>query len=575
MSNDIEWVPSTVFYQIFPDRFARNADATETDPKLQEWQIDPTPHAYKGGTLDGIVKNGVESGYFSAMGVTGIYTCPIFSSASNHRYHTHDYFQVDPMLGGNEAFLHALQVTKKHGIRWILDGVFNHTSRSFLPFADLLENGKESAYFDWWILDHPHHPKLAPYPCPDQHKHKPGYSCWWGLPALPKLNTNNPDVREYLWNVGEHWMKRGIDGWRLDVPNEINDDSFWLEFRRRVKRVREDAYIVGEIWGDAGRWLQPHHDLDAKREPLFDACMNYPWTRSVLGFVAPRNGGQMLNPGLLTRTGLDNTQLVPSGRDWALMVEKTFPREGNPDAYAWNTILAQFNLLGSHDTPRVTSILTEGDYMHNPAWASLYLAYVLQMTMPGTPCIYYGDEIGLTGLQDPMCRKGMPWPKSFPYPLAGPTWNFLLLKHISLLIHLRNNLLSLQRGAWIRLWADKERCVVYARGLVGQLPIVVVVNAEKSALPLNVDVSRVPGVLAADIDWMDVMSNLQLRTRHGNAKDIFASPPGVLQARMDGLCLDLHIPAETALVLVPRHRFPIELSKSIEEAITRLKQMSE
>ncbi|MFC6662298.1 alpha-amylase family glycosyl hydrolase [Deinococcus multiflagellatus] len=208
--------------------------------------------------------------YIASLGVNAIYFCPVFQSAANHRYHTHDYYQVDPMLGGNAALRHLLDEAHARGIRVVLDGVFNHASRGFFQFNDLLEQGEGSAYRDWF------HPSAWPLNAYDESK-PANYAAWWGNRALPKFNTDTPAVREFLWDVAEHWIRFGIDGWRLDVPNEIDDDAFWQEFRRRVKAINPDAYIVGEIWGDAHRWLAGDQ---------FDAVMNYHFTRPCLAFLA-------------------------------------------------------------------------------------------------------------------------------------------------------------------------------------------------------------------------------------------------------------------------------------------------
>jgi neopullulanase len=162
------------------------------------------------------------------------------------------------MLGGDEALKALLEAAHRRDIKVVIDGVFNHSSRGFFQFNDILENGAASAYVDWFhVQKYP----LVPYACSSElHKGKEAipcnYGCWWDLPALPKFNTDCQAVREYLWGVGEHWIKLGVDGWRLDVPSEIDDDDFWREFRRRVKAVNPEAYIVGEIWDDATRWLK-------------------------------------------------------------------------------------------------------------------------------------------------------------------------------------------------------------------------------------------------------------------------------------------------------------------------------
>ena len=218
-----EWVKDAIFYQIFPDRFARS-EALPKPGNLQPWGAPPTPHGYQGGDLLGVAEH---LDYLADLGINAIYFNPIFASGSNHRYHTYDYYQVDPLLGGNDALRRLLDAAHERGIRVILDGVFNHASRGFFQFHDILENGPESPYLDWFTV--------RGWPLRPYGSKQPNYDCWWNLPALPKFRTTTPAVREFLWDVACHWVEFGIDGWRLDVPTEIDDDAFWQEFRRRVK----------------------------------------------------------------------------------------------------------------------------------------------------------------------------------------------------------------------------------------------------------------------------------------------------------------------------------------------------
>ena len=241
----------------------------------------PTYHGYQGGDLIGVVEH---LDYLVDLGINAVYFTPIFQSASNHRYHTHDYEKVDPMLGGNPALRRMIDEAHARGIRVVLDGVFNHASRGFFQFHDIMENGPNSAYLDWFTV------KEFPLYAYDAEK-APNYKAWWGLPALPKFNTDCPEVREFLWGIGRKWMEFGIDGWRLDVPNEIDDDDFWREFRRRVRAVNPEAYIVGEVWVDAPRWLQGD---------MWDAVMNYQFTRACIAFFI----GESVNLEDLTKTSL-------------------------------------------------------------------------------------------------------------------------------------------------------------------------------------------------------------------------------------------------------------------------------
>jgi neopullulanase len=432
-----EWVKDAVFYQIFPDRFASSA----TLPKpagLQPWGSPPTYHAYQGGDLIGVVER---LDHLAALGVNAIYFNPIFRSGANHRYHTHDYYQVDPMLGGNDALRVLLDAAHARGIRVILDGVFNHASRGFFQFHDILENGAESPYLDWFTV---HDWPLRPYG-----SRHPNYSCWWDNPALPKFNTNAPAVRRFLFDVARYWVEFGIDGWRLDVPGEIDDDAFWREFRRVVKAVNPEAYIVGEIWDDATRWLQGDQ---------FDAVMNYPLGRAALGFFAAESLEESYRPG-----GYRVRPLL--GRAFANEMDRVL------DRYAWPVTLAQLNLLDSHDTPRFIN-QAGGDR------DALKLALLFLMVMPGAPCIYYGTEVGMDGGPDPDCRRAFPWEQA--------TWDRGLLRWTQQAVALRHNHPALRRGEFLRLHAADG---VYAFGRrYGDDAVVVAFNAARSPIAVTLDV---------------------------------------------------------------------------------------
>ena len=366
------WVADAVFYQIFPDRFARSLEVPQPT-NLEPWDSPPTRHGYKGGDLLGVSER---LDWLTDLGINAVYLNPIFQSASNHRYHTHDYYRVDPLLGGDEAFEVLLDACHSRGIRVILDGVFNHASRGFFPFNDILENGFESPWVEWFtITGLPLNPYREGVP--------PNYHAWWGNPALPKFNTAHPDVREYLMGIAEYWTGRGVDGWRLDVPAEITTDGFWEEFRSRVRAVNPDAYLVGEIWDDASDWLN--------RGDRFDAAMNYVFAGKTLAFVA----GGRINPEYAE--GVDYPIVPPvDGAEYGDAMEALMT------LYPEHTTRSNFNLLGSHDTARSLTV-AGGDV------DSVILAALLMLTHPGAPCVYYGDEIGMTGGREPASRGAFPW----------------------------------------------------------------------------------------------------------------------------------------------------------------------
>ncbi len=403
------WVRDAAFYHIFPDRFASSARVAKP-PHLEPWDTPPTIHGFKGGDLLGIAER---LPYIVDLGITAILLTPIFASASNHRYHTYDYLRVDPLLGGDDALRELLDTAHDHGVRVILDGVFNHVGRGFWAFHHLLETGAASPYRDWFHVDtaalegglpidaypETHVRRRAVAERPDSgvgddgtvprggdgsSLRRLGYQAWWDLPALPKLNVAEPAVREHLLGVAEHWLRFGIDGWRLDVPEEIPDGAFWAAFRDRCRAVNPEAYLVGEIWRVAPRWVSGDR---------FDALMNYPLAEAILGFAA---GASLNEPVLRAHHEFGRRVRHLDGAAFARSLD------GLLRAYEPATVAAQLNLLDSHDTPRFLT-LCRGDR------AAYRLAVLLQATLPGAPSIYYGDEVGLEGDNDPDCRRAFPW----------------------------------------------------------------------------------------------------------------------------------------------------------------------
>ena len=472
--NTPEWVKDAVFYQIFPDRFAKS-EKVKSPGNLQEWGATPTFNGFMGGDLYGVAE---KMDYLVDLGINAIYFNPVFCSASNHRYHTFDYYDIDPILGGMDAFRTMLDAAHAKGIRVVLDGVFNHASRGFFQFNHLMECGPESPYVDWF---HVHD-----WPIRAFDGQQANYDAWWGLQALPKFNTNTEAVREYLWSVGTFWLEQGIDGWRLDVPNEIDDDEFWREFRTRCRAVNPECYIVGELWHDAERWLQGDQ---------FDAIMNYVFTRAVFGFLI----GDNMDQSDTHRTGYGHMDTI-NGHGFLGELDRI-----NNHLYAEEIVQAQLNMLGSHDTPR-TMTVANGD---EEGVAMLYLA---QMTMPGAPNIYYGDEIGMSGAHDPYCRGAFPWDDE-------SVWNSYLQSEIRKYIALRHAEPVLRRGRFISVHADDE-VAIYARQLDGRTALVAFNNArhERSvSFPWPEGAAEVLGNALGDDDTVSAeTSQLTLKPRSGN-----------------------------------------------------------
>lgn len=450
------WVRDAIFYQIFPDRFASSDRVVKPGP-LEPWDTPPTMHGFKGGDLRGVAER---LDYLVDLGINALYLTPIFASASNHRYHTYDYLAVDPLLGGDDALRELLDAAHEREMRVILDGVFNHTGRGFWPFHHVLESGAWSPYRRWFHLDDAaldSGRQLVAYPTPGTPASALGYEAWWGLPALPKLNTDEPAVREYLFTVAEHWLRFGIDGWRLDVPGEINDEAFWQEFRARCRAIRPDAYLVGEIWHVAPEWL---------RGDRFDALMNYPLAEAILGFA----GGPALDAEIVRRHHEYSGSVVE--RDGA-----GFARRVQELALAYDpaTVAVQLNLLGSHDAPRMRSVLG-GDPDR------VRLAMLLQATLPGAPCLYYGDEVGLTGGNDPDCRGSFPWDER--------RWEPGLHESVRALFRLRAAEPALREGPLAFVGAA-DSAVAFERGS-GSARFVVVANPGDAAVRLALTFADAP-----------------------------------------------------------------------------------
>lgn len=350
------WVKDAVFYQIFPERFAKGDPSIDPEG-VEPWGGKPTPYNFFGGDLQGVIDH---LDHLTELGVNAIYFNPLFAATTNHKYDTQDYLRVDPHFGTNDLLKELVDKCHERGIRVLLDAVFNHSGKTFAPFADVMERGADSRYADWF--------HVREFPLRVENG-IPTYETFAFEPIMPKLNTENPEVREYLLNVARYWIEEiGVDGWRLDVANEV-DHRFWREFRDVVKKAKPDAYILGEIFHDSMPWLNGDQ---------FDAVMNYRFTEAVLDFAARG-----------TRDGKQFADLVGS-------IYASYPQQANE---------AAFNLLGSHDTPRLLTVCKEDK-------RRMKLASVLQFTFAGAPSIYYGDEIGLDGDNDPGCRKCMEWDAS-------------------------------------------------------------------------------------------------------------------------------------------------------------------
>ena len=350
---NVEWLNNAVFYQIFIDRFDKASKKDEGYINAS-WGDIPTPKSFFGGDLDGIRKH---LDYIKELGVTALYLNPIFKSPSNHKYDIIDYYEIDEMFGGKEAFKRLVEACHERGIKIMLDAVFNHVSEGFYPFGQVMELGKESDYFDWFVIDGD---KIS--------TDRDNYDCFAACKYMPKLNTNNPEVQSYLIDVAKHYITEyGIDGWRLDVADEVSHD-FWRQMRRKIKAIKPDAVLIGENWHNSESFLQGDQ---------FDSIMNYGVTKAFLDYFAreiidEKGFAEALNAQLMRYTDTTNNMM--------------------------------FNLLDCHDTHRFFSEV--GCDVRKLMHALLTLVF-----LPGSINLYYGTEILTQGGYDPDSRRTFDWNK--------------------------------------------------------------------------------------------------------------------------------------------------------------------
>ena len=433
-----DWFKETILYQIFPDRFCNgNADGSVLNPPRGSlihpyWEDTPFyvrdmrtgaifAYDFFGGNLQGVL---AKLPYLKELGIGAVYLNPIFESPSNHRYDTGDYKQVDPMLGDNQLFALLCAQAREKGIRFILDGVFSHTgsdSRYFNREGRYPEPGAyqstESPYFSWYrFSDHPEH-----------------YESWWGIGTMPNVNEMEASYLRFIMedndSVVRHWFKAGIKGWRLDVADELPDE-FIKRLRRVMKEADADSVLIGEVWEDASRKTSYGSTRQYLLGDELDSVMNYPFRSCLIDFMLGRQD---------------------AGQAQRLLTSQF-------ENYPCQHFYAAMNLLGSHDVPRVLtllgeapppeelSIIDQAKYRLPPAKRQLAvrrlkLLVLWQMTFPGAPCIYYGDEAGAEGYTDPFNRGTYPWGREEPE----------LLDWYRQCIGLRNRYAVLRTGEWLPL----------------------------------------------------------------------------------------------------------------------------
>lgn len=392
-----DFAKGNIIYHIFVDRFNR-ADGVKTKRKYRLHEsFSESPEVvsadgkyyaddFFGGNFNGIRE---KLDYLEELGVGIIYLSPIFKAFSNHRYDTGDYLKVDELLGTEDDFKRLLDAAHEKGMKIILDGVFNHSGADSLYFNKFgtydslgAYQSKSSPYYDWYYFKK----------FPDE------YACWWGCDNVPDLNKSNKDYRTLVFGkngVVEKWQKLGADGWRLDVVDELPIDFVNLLIKK-IKSVNKDALVIGEVWEDASTKVSYGELRPYLLGDQLDGTMNYPFMNAIIAYV--RDGDEKFF------------------KDTVQSILENYPKE---------TVYCLMNSLGTHDTVRIINALSDvrahgwskthklgyklPDSEYEKAKKKLYLASVLQFTLPGIPSIFYGDEAGLQGFDDPINRRPYPW----------------------------------------------------------------------------------------------------------------------------------------------------------------------
>lgn len=357
-----QWVRDTVWYQIFPERFA-NGDPELNPEGTKAWDstVHPGRQDFYGGDLQGILDH---LDHLVDLGVNGIYFNPIFKAPSNHKYDTEDYFEIDPHFGDKKLFKKLVDEAHKRGIKVMLDAVFNHIGDQSPQWQDVIKNGKDSKYADWFHIN-----KFpVSYTPTDNFEFSSDatYETFDYTPHMPKLNTANPEVQEYLLSIATYWIKEfDIDAWRLDVANEI-DHHFWRRFHDATTALKPDFYILGEIWHTSQPWLQGDQ---------FTGVMNYAYTEAIKEHFLTHE-----IDALEMKNKLNQQLMLYNDQADSMM----------------------FNVLDSHDTARIKTLANDDMELVKQIFAFTFV-------QPGTPSIYYGTEYGMTGENDPDDRKPMVW----------------------------------------------------------------------------------------------------------------------------------------------------------------------
>lgn len=501
-----EWFGEGMCYQIFPDRFYRTEIPDPTGmvgnrTVHEDWDEMPlykpvgkTPQGqdicnrdFFGGNLKGVEE---KLDYIASLGVETIYFCPIFEASENHRYGTADYSRVDPMLGENEDFTHMCEEAHKRGIKIMLDGVFNHTgyvSRYFNGdgFYDTpgAVQSQESPYYEWFDWKH----------WPDS------YESWWGIYSLPAVNERNENYRDFIFrdeqSVVRRWLRAGADAWRLDVADELPDD-FVRGIHEAARKENPNAFVLGEVWEDGSTKIA----YGVRRKHLLgnhlDGLMNYPFRTALLNFLLGDTGMQF--------------------RDSMETLRENYPK---------SAFYSAMNALGTHDTLRILTYLGVGSERRDQTkdWRAVYqmteseqqrgirllkLGAIVLFAFPGAPTVFYGDEAGMTGFEDPFNRQTYPWGRE----------NQELVTYFSCLGNFRKRCEPLRRGD-LRWGTCGNRVLSFVRSLEGEEAAAAVnpgLEEETVVLPWNSGAAR------------DILSGQIFEAENGELRLTLAPGCGIL-----------------------------------------------
>ncbi|MDR3242146.1 MAG: glycoside hydrolase family 13 protein [Lactobacillaceae bacterium] len=428
-----DWVKQTIWYQIFPERFA-NGDTSIDNPGTLPWNPDdhPTREDFYGGDLRGIINH---LDHLVDLGINGLYLTPIFEAPTVHKYDTVDYLEIDPHFGTKADFKELVQAAHQRGIKVMLDAVFNHIGDQSPQWQDVLANGADSKYADWFHV----HEFPAKYTATDEFEYSvdANYDTFAFTPHMPKLNTANPEVQAHLLNIATYWVSEfDIDAWRLDVANEV-DHHFWKRFYTELKKLKPDFYILGEIWTSAQAWLQGDE---------YSAVMNYAFTGSIIDYFAKHS---------------ISMEKMVSNLNSQLMLNRD------------QTNQVMYNLLDSHDAPRILTVAHDNKDLVKQMLTFMFL-------QQGTPDIYYGTEYAMTGEQDPDNRKPMEWrPEKQDHDMY---------KFMQTLITLRKKYQPILSEGDLNWQLDPENKIVRFTREFNKTKITAVFNADEKNHPLT-DVS--------------------------------------------------------------------------------------